>query len=206
VRRDVAACRGQLRDRWSSGRGAGLAPICSLENALAFSVLMPLDRTEEAVSQVRLAKKADPLSPFVERTLAYALFSAGRIDEAASHCGKPCARALVLQGKAAEAITILEPQFNGRLSAAGSGELGYAYALAGRRDDAERIASIQQRPIEQATVFTGLGDKDRAFEALDRAIPLGPVRIGRALTFPELARLRNDPRLKAVRKKVGLPE
>jgi hypothetical protein len=36
--------------------------------------------------------------------------------------------------------------------------------------------------------------------------PLGPFRIGRALTFPELALLRGDPRVKALRKKVGLPE
>jgi hypothetical protein len=32
------------------------------------------------------------------------------------------------------------------------------------------------------------------------------LRIGRILTFPELALLRGDPRVKALRKKVGLPE
>jgi hypothetical protein len=30
--------------------------------------------------------------------------------------------------------------------------------------------------------------------------------MGRELTFPELALLRGDPRVKALRKKVGLPE
>jgi hypothetical protein len=35
---------------------------------------------------------------------------------------------------------------------------------------------------------------------------LGPFRIGRALTFPEFALLRDDPRVKALRKKVGLPD
>jgi hypothetical protein len=63
-------------------------------------------------------------------------------------------------------------------------QLGYAYALAGRRDDAEKIAAWAPLLIEQATIFVALGDKDRAFEALDRAIPLGPVRIGRDLTWP----------------------
>jgi hypothetical protein len=35
---------------------------------------------------------------------------------------------------------------------------------------------------------------------------LGPVRVGIALTRPELSFLRGDPRVKALRKKVGLPE
>jgi hypothetical protein len=43
-------------------------------------------------------------------------------------------------------------------------------------------------------------------EALYRMSVLGPFRIGRALTFPEFAFLRGDPRVKAIRKKVGLPE
>jgi len=56
----------------------------------------------------------------------------------------------------------------------------------------ERIETIQPRPIEQATIFVALGDKDRAFEALNRAIPLGPVRIGRDLYYPEFAPLHGD--------------
>jgi hypothetical protein len=38
---------------------------------------MPLGRIEEAIAQVRLAKKADPLSPNAERALAYVLFAPG---------------------------------------------------------------------------------------------------------------------------------
>jgi tetratricopeptide (TPR) repeat protein len=170
-------------------------------------VLLPLGRIEEAVAQDRLAEKSDPLSSDVQRRLAYVLFSAGRFDEAAAHCEKPCVRALILKGRAAEAIPILETRFSERLSAPGSGDLlGYAYARAGRREDAERIAAIQPRPIEQATIFVTLGNNDRAFEALTRALPLGPVRIGLELTRPELAPLRGDARLKALRKGIGLPE
>ena len=72
--------------------------------------------------------------------------------------------------------------------------------------DVERVAKLQWRPIEQAAIFVALGDRDRAFEALERAIPLGPVRVGRDLTYPELAPLRGDPRVKTLRKKLGLPE
>ena len=172
----------------------------------ARNLLLPLGRIEEAIAQLRLAEKSDPLSPDVQRTFAQVLFTAGRFDEAAGRCPKPCVEALLLQGRAAEAIPILEARFHGSLSAAGSGMFGRAYALAGRREDAERIATIQWRPVAQAGIFTALGDKDRAFEALERAIPLGPVRLGRALANAEFASLRNDPRVKALRKKVGLPE
>jgi len=171
----------------------------------ALSLLMPLGRLDEAVTQVRSAETNDPLSPNVQQVLSNVLFSAGRLEEAAVHCQQPCARALIFQGKATEAIPILEAKFNGRLGAEGS-QLGIAYARAGRSEDAERIANTQNRPIEQAMVFVALGDKDRAFEALNRAIPLGPVRVGRDLNYPEFAALRGDPRLKDLRKKLGLPE
>ena len=169
-------------------------------------LLVPLGRIDEALAQVRMAEKADPLSPSTWFGLSYVLFSAGRIDEAAAYCPQPCTRALMLQGKAAEAIPILEALYLGHLSVSNSGELGYAYARAGRRAEAERVAASQWRPIEQAKIFAGLGDKDRTLAALSRAAPLGPLRIGRALTFPEFGLLRGDPRVKDLRRKVGLPE
>ena len=172
----------------------------------ALSLLLPLGRIDEAVAQTRLAEKNDPLSPGVQGVLAYTLFSAGRIDEAATHCPQPCTRALIIRGRANDAIPVLEGRFKDTPNGANAGDLGYAYALAGRREDAQRMAALQPRPIPQAEIFAGLGDTDRAFEALDRAIPLGPVRIGRALTFPEFAPLRGDPRVKVLRRKVGLPE
>jgi TolB-like protein/Flp pilus assembly protein TadD len=172
--------------------------------------LMPLGRVEEALHQVRIAEKIDPLSPNVQAKVAYVLISTGRYDEAADHCQKlpadfpgrsVClARALMGQGKIDKAIQIL---------AAGSdpGYLGYAYGRAGRRDEAEKIAASASTPWQRALTFAGLGDKDRVFGAAEQMAPLGPVRIGRdVINMPEFALLRGDPRVKALRKKVGLPE
>ena len=58
---------------------------------------------------------------------------------------------------------------------------------------------------QQVQIYSGLGDKDRTIKALDDLAAQGPVRLGRALTFPEFDLIRGDPRLKAKRKKVGLP-
>lgn len=175
----------------------------------SMSFLLPLGRIEEAVMQARIADRMDPLSRDAQATLAYVLRSAGRFEESATYCPPQSgclARALLGQGRIEEAILILEPAFKGREQAPGAGPLGNAYARANRREDAEKLAAIVPRPLEQAMIFAGMGDKDRTLAALDRATPLGPVRIGRALTFPELALIRGDPRVRALRKKVGLPE
>jgi TolB-like protein/cytochrome c-type biogenesis protein CcmH/NrfG len=178
----------------------------SIRYNFASGLLTPLNRLAEALAQVQFAAKSDPLSAQIQHALARQLFKAGRFQEAVAHCAQPCTEALLLSGKAAEAIPILESRYNADLTRAGSGELGRAYALAGRRADAERIARIQWRPFEQASIFVALGDKDRAVDALERAIPLGPVRLGRELTYAEFAALRGDSRVKPLRKKVGLPE
>ena len=183
----------------------------------ALFLLWPLGRIDEALRELRIAEKADPLSGGVHQGLANVLISAAQYNQAANQCEKMqeepvwlLSRARLGQGRVGEAIQILEAELNRGVPAGNQawGELGYAYARAGRREDAEKLAanSPSQNPFNQALIFAGLGDKDRTFEALDRAVSGGPFRMGRTLTWPELALLRGDPRVKVLRKKVGLPE
>jgi tetratricopeptide (TPR) repeat protein len=184
-------------------------------NALSYThlvlfLLMPLGRIPEAVDQAIIAESNDPLSPEVHITLAYALISAGRYHEAAEHCLEMPAsheqhdeylgRVRIGQGKLDEAIRILQ-------SARNPGYLGYAYAKAGRREEATKMAqALADRSFQAALIFAGLGDRDRALDALEAMAETGPVRIGRDLTYPEFALLRGLPRLKAFRSRLGLPE
>jgi TolB-like protein/Tfp pilus assembly protein PilF len=174
--------------------------------------LTVLGRIDEALEQLRLAEKADPLSPEVHNALAFALILNSQFDEAARYAEKVpadhtfkksnLARAWIGRRKFKEAIELLadDPPRNS------AGFLGYAFARAGRRAEAEKLAATLVSPFQQALIFAGLGDKDRTIEALDRMTNLGALRLGRTLHYPELALVRGDPRLKALRKKVGLPE
>jgi TolB-like protein/Flp pilus assembly protein TadD len=175
-------------------------------------VLSVLGRLDEARQQLRLAEKLDPLSSEVHWRVADVLLSEERPDEAAAYCLKlpgdhpkksEClARVRLGQGRTAEAIQLLasDPTLH---DPQGWGFLGYAYARSGRLREAEELLDAKY-PNEQALVFAGLRDKERTFEALDRMATLGAERVGQYLNFPELAFLRDDPRLKTFRMKVGL--
>jgi serine/threonine-protein kinase len=183
----------------------------------AVFLLWPIDRTEQALKQLRFAQKTDPLSNEVFRAFCYVLPSAGRFDEAAANCEKLpvdfpfrsgyLGRARILQGRTADGIQILETAFSRGVSAGSEVRafLGYAYARNGRREEAEKMAS-GTNPFNQAVIFAGLGDKERALEAMERSDAAGPFRVGRQLTWPELGIIRGDPRMTALRKKIGLPE
>lgn len=183
----------------------------------AMFLLLPLGRIEDALLHLRIAQGIDPVSPEIHVALSYALWPAGRFDEALSHCLNAArndqrrsvcwAQILLSQGRTDEAIRLLEPVWTGHLLQPGAQILGVAYAKAGRRKDAERIAAIVPRLASKAHVFAALGDKNRTFELLERMVPMGPTRIGRDfLLTRNFAFLRGDPRLNALRKKVGLPE
>jgi len=166
-------------------------------------LLLPLGRIDEAVRQMRLAAKSDPLSPFIQQRLAAMLILAGRYEEAAAHCGSEAeclGRARLGQGRIDEAIQILSA-WNKPAASGSSGSfrefipgrkdlvrpryLGYAYGRAGRRADAEKLAvEVAPNAFSQAIIYAGLGDKDRTLEALDRVAGLGAVRVGQALHSP----------------------
>ncbi len=180
-------------------------------------VLLPLGRVEESIRELRSAEELDPLALQTHALLSTALQAAGQYDEAFSHCQKgsdsdqlraACwARHLERQGKYDEAIRILEPMWSGHLMQPGAQALGAAYARAGRRDDAIRIAQGLPRLASKAQIFAALRDKDRTFDLLDQMTAMGPARMGRDFLLSEnFSFLRGDPRLNGVRKKAGLPE
>ena len=186
--------------------------------AFARFVLWPLGRMDEAVREALAGAGNDPLSPQAHYELADVLLSAGRYDEAARYCeqlptemtsASDCVgRARLAQGRTADAIDVLTSSATNNW-----GYLAYAYAKAGRREKAEKLAAAaslryphRRGPFQKALVFAGLGNKDKTIEQLQRMAAVGPVRMGFTLNSPEFAFLGGDVRVKALRKQVGLPE
>jgi eukaryotic-like serine/threonine-protein kinase len=79
--------------------------------------------------------------------------------------------------------------------------LAYAYGVSGQRDEALKILDEQKRLAKQryianynfAIIYTGLGDKDRAFEYLNRAHDEG-MPLLQVPSRPLFDSLRSDPR------------
>lgn len=180
-------------------------------------VLLPLGRVEESIRELRSAEELDPLAPQTHALLSTALQAGRRYDEAFSHCQKGAdtdqlravcwAQNLWRQGKYDEAIGVLEPIWSGHLLEPGAQVLGVAYARAGRREEAIRIAQMLPRLASKAQIFAALGDKDKTLELLSQMTSMGPARMGRDFLLSEnFSFLQGDPRLRALRKKAGLPE
>jgi tetratricopeptide (TPR) repeat protein len=214
----MQARQGQWKEAERSFRRAvELAPRDPLwRYDFAVFLLLPVGRIEEAVEQLRSAEEFDPGSRETHYALGNAFKALGRFDDAQFHCDKAAGddkdlsvcwgETLFHQGKTGEAVRMLESTWSGHLLEMRAQSLGVAYARAGRREDAERIAALAPRPTSKAVIFAALGDKERTLETLDQMAPTGPGRIGRLLIEPDFAFLRGDPRLKAIRMKVGLPE
>jgi TolB-like protein/tetratricopeptide (TPR) repeat protein len=94
------------------------------------------------------------------------------------------------------------------------GALGYAYARAGRIDEAhaviERLTRDWPDPgitaMDRAKVFSGLGEVDRTFELLEQAYEARDPWIIGMIIGPGFAPVNDDPRFTALLARLGVSE
>jgi eukaryotic-like serine/threonine-protein kinase len=210
-----------VRDRqWASAEAAFEQALKidpsqgSLYVDYAAALLLPLERVDDALDVLARARAVAPLSLDVRRALAIMQVEAGLYDEAIksfqwvlqqdpdfpfveAHLG----RALILSGRPDDALPYLSRKPENSVF------LGYLYAVTGRRDEAEALAAGFP-PGRQFWIYAGLGDKDRTFEALDRAVTINPHswRVATWMNRAEMKFLRSDPRFQEIRRRLGLPE
>ena len=164
-------------------------------------------RLDDALREARVARDLDPLSPRMRSTLASTLRFARRYEEAivaaeetlaldptygpALHTLGLCYQAL---GQVERAIHMYEREGQP------TGNLGHAYAVADRIEDARRILRQFELRYEKqgsgagaiAQIYVGLGEHDRAFEWLARQVNSGaPTTLRVAEIWDPL---RADPR------------
>jgi tetratricopeptide (TPR) repeat protein len=184
-----------------------------------------MGRREEALAQIRRAAELDPLSPIVVANLGAILTNNRRYDESLDQLRKALilnpksgiaevhvAVALLAQRKFADAIAALD-----RASAlmpgarVVAGLRGYTYAMTGKRQEAlDVLKQMNEARSGVATgldfpiVYVGLGDKDHAFEALDRAVSERAMLIDVIKADPLFEPLHSDPRFAALLRRMNL--
>jgi Flp pilus assembly protein TadD len=93
--------------------------------------------------------------------------------------------------------------------------LGYGYAVTGRRAEAQRVLDklselSKQKyvsPIWMAKIYSGLGEKDKAFEWLEKAYEdHSIVTTGFIKTSPIFDPLRSDPRFADLLRRTNLQQ
>jgi TolB-like protein/class 3 adenylate cyclase/Tfp pilus assembly protein PilF len=187
-------------------------------------------KTEEAVSEIEIAVKLDPMSPVLGYVLAEVYMHARRFHDSLDQCRQvlllnPNFRAAknllgwlyAGMGEVDKAVELLErtrAEIGDDLK--GWSQLGYTYALAGRRADAEeclrKLTMLQEREpdaelsLDFSTVYQGLGDYDRAIQYMSEAVDrrLGGVIFMK--THPGWDPLRAHPGFKELLDRIGFPE
>jgi tetratricopeptide (TPR) repeat protein len=88
--------------------------------------------------------------------------------------------------------------------------MGYAYAMSGKRNEALALLNTLKArkayvsPAELAILYAGLGDKEAALAALERAYAAHDPQMQYLKVEPHYDSLRSDPRFTDLMRKVGL--
>jgi tetratricopeptide (TPR) repeat protein len=169
-------------------------PLGSNSNFTVGSVLVFTRQWSKAIEQLRSAIDLEPNYWFDHCFLGRAYEQKGRLPEAITEFK----RALELDNGQTE-------------NWAG---LGHAYALAGKRVEAQAVlahlrelsAHAYVAPYNVAVVYAGLGDKDETFAWLRRACDERSYLLALYLTTDaRLDGLHSDPRFIELRRRIGLP-
>jgi serine/threonine protein kinase/Tfp pilus assembly protein PilF len=190
--------------------------------------LTAVGRTHESLVESLRALELDPLSLPLNAHLGWHYLYARQYDQAVEQCRKTSemdpnypqahdflAGAYEQKGMYEEAITEFQKAIN--LSGDSShikAELGHAYAIAGKGEEALKIIDELKGPSKEtyispydvAAIYVGLGQKDQAFEWLQKASEDRSDWLRYLKVDPRLDPLRLDPRFADLVRRVGLPQ
>ncbi|HSY65144.1 MAG TPA: protein kinase [Terriglobales bacterium] len=190
--------------------------------------LCEMKRNDEAVREGRLAQTLDPLSPIISTSLGVTLMSAGeygsglellkRTFELAPTFPEPhlwVSKAYGSRGLYPEAMSEAQQaaSYSGRAPRYVAG-VGDALAAAGKSAEAHNIIDELVRssksgnvsPFYIAEVYSTLGERDQAFQWLEKAYQLRDDELCWILIDPSLDNIRSDPRYADLRRRMGLPQ
>ena len=208
-------------------RAIELNPGSVLSHRYYSSYLRGVGRLDESLVELKKALELDPLSRGVNARIGLLLQCQRKVEEAIKHLKKTLEMypnhpiVLVFLGSAYtdngdydNGVATLEKAVmrTKRKSPFALGILGYTYGITGKITAAQEIlneALLRSKkghfsPHFIALIYTGIGDKDKAFEWLERAYKNRDPRIYPIKTIANLRSLHSDPRWSALMKKMGL--
>jgi serine/threonine-protein kinase len=172
-------------------RAVALDPLSRaviLEPGCAYMVARQYDR---ALEEFRNAAKTFPDFPVAHQFLSWACAAKGMYDEAL----RECETAIALDDN----VTLLV-------------QLAYVYALTGKRTEAQKLLAELTRdskkrfasPSDIAVVYGALGDRQRAFDWLEKAYEERDWGLVDLNVYPEFDSLRSDARFSDLLKRMNL--
>jgi tetratricopeptide (TPR) repeat protein len=188
--------------------------------------LKGLGRNDEAAAMIQRAQELDPLSSVIGVNVSRMYQLQNNHDASIENSLKlieldpnfgPAYEYLSLsylkRGRNAEAVAAAEKAVE--LTNASSitvGDLGFVYAVVGRRAEAfDKIKLLEEKyrrkeAIGQyiATVYVGLGDKDKAFEWLEKDFAIRNGKLAEIRWQVQFESLRDDPRFQDLLRRMGL--
>jgi serine/threonine protein kinase/tetratricopeptide (TPR) repeat protein len=187
--------------------------------------LARLGRSDEAMVLATRALQLDSISPFVNGNLASILYFTRQPDRLIAQANKMLemdhssighiwlGRGSMEKGLYDEAIPELQRSVDAE-SGDGLAQLGYAYAKAGRKAEAlKTLADLEalaarrySSPVRNACIYSGLGDKERAFEWLEKGYEGRSDHLTQLKTECMFDSLRSDPRFADLLRRIGLQQ
>jgi TolB-like protein/DNA-binding winged helix-turn-helix (wHTH) protein/Flp pilus assembly protein TadD len=217
---------------WSGGdrefqRAVELDPSSANVRQLYAAQLACVGRLDEATAQIGRALEIDPFSPAINLRKGFILYFQHKYDQAIEQYKRTIERSPSLvfahmqlgwcyeqKAMMREAIEALEKAKALSVDTPPvMGSLARAYGLFGRRADAlkllDELESLSTRshvpPFWFAEAYVGLGDKDRAFQYLERGVQEHEVSTPWMKMCPLCEPLHSDPRFAGLLRRMSLP-
>jgi serine/threonine-protein kinase len=189
------------------------------------SYLRATGRFDEALAEIKRARELDPLSPILGVNLATVYIRKGDLDSALAEAKRlveldpnfplahaPLGKVYIKQRKYSEAVAAFELDVGLDRTAFALSSLGYAYAIAGRRDEALAVLKELEDKYKRreslgqyiALVFAGFGNVEQVFAWLEKDFKARSGLLDYLITDPLFDSIRGDPRYADLLRRMGL--
>lgn len=185
-------------------------------------------RTDEALVHMQRARELDPLSTIIQANVGVILYFGRHFEDTLRQLEQvakadpefpvaPWGIGLAREQLGDMAGAIASFEHAAKLTERGTNvvaSLGHAYAVSGKKDEARKIldelaARAKQRYVpsyQVALVYAGLGEKGKAFDALEKAFDERSTLLSYLKMDPRFDSLRPDPRFQAMLRRLNFLE